>query len=79
MAIVLVRVSIAMMKHQGQNQLGKERAHFILQLSGYTPSPREVREETKGGRYLKAVSGAEVMEEECLLACSSWLVQSAFL
>ena len=31
------------------------------------------------GRNLEAGAGAEAMEGCCLLACSSWLVQPAFL
>jgi len=39
---VLARVSILVIKHN-QNQVGEERAYFILQSSARTPSPRNVK------------------------------------
>jgi hypothetical protein len=58
MNIVLVQVSIAVMKHPDQNQLGEERVYFILQLL----SSREVKTELKkelGGRnrYSRSCGG----------------------
>jgi hypothetical protein len=45
---VLVRVSIAVIKHDSQKQLRKERVCFSLELSGLTPSLREIRAGTQG-------------------------------
>lgn len=36
-----------MVRHHDQEQLGEERVDFSLQLSGHTPSLREVRSETQ--------------------------------
>jgi hypothetical protein len=41
---VLIRVSVAIRKDHGQNNLG----YFSLQLSGYTLSPKDVRVGTLG-------------------------------
>lgn len=39
-------VSVAVIKHGDQRQLGEERVHFILQLLGHTPSLTEVEAQT---------------------------------
>ena len=48
-------------KHHDQKLPGEDRADSSLQLSGHTPSLREVR----------VGADAEAMEGCCLLACSS--------
>lgn len=58
------------------NNLRKKGFLFSLQLSGHTPSPREVKTGTQG-RNLEAGSDAESMEECCPLDCSPWLTQPA--
>ena len=67
-----------MIKHQDPKQLGEGSAHFILRFSGYTPTPGEVGEGTQD-RSLEAGADVKATEEPCLLACSSWLAQLAFL
>lgn len=55
-----VRVSIALLKHYGQKQLGEEWPSFILQL--VSPSSREVRIGTQG-RNVESGTDAEAMED----------------
>lgn len=50
----------------------------IFHLTAGHPSSRKVKKGTQG-RILEAGDDAEVMEECCLLAYSSWLHQSDFL
>jgi hypothetical protein len=64
--------------HHNQNQFGEERISCILTLPGHIPPLKEVRKGTQS-RNLEAGAVAEAMEEYCLLACFSWLVQTAFL
>ena len=49
------------------------KVYFSLRLSGYTLGQRMSEQEHKAGIW-----GSE-LEERCLLACSSWLTQSAFV
>jgi hypothetical protein len=70
MHVVLLRTSIAVIKHNDQKELWKERLYFGLLLSGHTPQLREIGAETQG-RNLGAGTEAEAMEECCSLACSS--------
>jgi hypothetical protein len=63
----LVRISIAVIKHHDQNQLRKEENYFfIIQLIVHYPE-------------VKADTEVEAMEGCCLLSCSFWLAQPAFL
>lgn len=55
-------------KHHDQKQLAEEKAYLP-----YTSISKEQ------GRNLKAGTEEEAMEEHCLLACSSWVGQFAFL
>lgn len=69
-----------MIKHHDQNQLKKEGFYFILQFSGRTPSQRNDGTDIQTGQKLEA--GADIDRGHggcCLLACSLWLTQSAFL
>jgi hypothetical protein len=68
---VLARVSIAVMKHQDQKQLGEVKIYFSFQLSGHTPSLRK-------NRILEAGPDAVAMEEYCLLNFSLRFIYSAF-
>jgi hypothetical protein len=43
-----LRAAIGVVKHHNQKQVGKKRVSFSLQLSGHTPSMREVRAGTQG-------------------------------
>lgn len=61
-----------------QNQIGEERVYFSLQISGYRPSLRVVREGTQG-RDLEAGREVEFMEECCSLPCFLCLANFAFL
>jgi hypothetical protein len=40
-------LSVAVIKHHGQSQVGKERIYFILRLPDHNPSLREVRARTE--------------------------------
>lgn len=69
---VSVRVSMAATEHHEQKQLEEERAYFS------PPFHTTVRAGT-GDRNLEVCTEAGTMEECCLLACSWWLAQPAFL
>lgn len=59
-------VSVAMTEHREQRHLEEDRVHCRLQLSGHSPTLKEVR--------AGAQAGAEAMEGPCWfswLACSS--------
>jgi hypothetical protein len=79
---LVVRVSIAMIKPTWKSNrvsmcvcvLGGD--YFTLQLVG-SPSSRAVKTGIQD-RSTEAKTEAEVTEEQCLLACSLWLTQSAF-
>ena len=73
-----LRVSIAVIKHHGQSNLGKKMFPWFM-LPYHCSSLKEVRTGTKWGRNLEAGVDAEAMEGCYLLACSSWLAQTAFL
>lgn len=66
----LVRVFIAVIKHQGQKQLGKEQVYSSLQLSSHNPSPPP--KELGAGRDAEATKGCY------LLTHSSWLAEPGF-
>lgn len=72
--ILLVGVSLAVIKHRDPKQLveQKERVYFSLQPLGGMPTLMSRPE-------LEAETGAEAIEKGCSLACSSRLVQPAFL
>jgi hypothetical protein len=61
-------VPIAVIKHHDHKQLGKKRV--IIRLHSHTQSTIKG---TQGKNSSKAGTGAEAMEESCLLACSPWL------
>ena len=52
---VLVRVSIAMLKHKDQREVAEEIVYFNLQLSGHSPSLRGVTAGTEGGTCRQAL------------------------
>jgi hypothetical protein len=60
-------------KHCDQKHLGED-----YRVLHHSPSLREARTGTQG-RNLEAGADAEAMEGCCLLACSSWFSQSAFI
>jgi len=56
------------------------REGFIwLALPDHSPPPEKSGQELKQDCNLEAGADAETMETNCLLACSTWLVQLAFL
>lgn len=72
--IVLVRVTIGVMRHHDQEQVGKERVYLV-----YTSTPQFIikgcrKRNLKQGSMLEAGADAEDMEE-----CAYWLPQPAFL
>jgi hypothetical protein len=75
---VLARVSIAVNKHHDQSNL-RRKGLFGLHFHITLHYQRKSGQELKQGRSLEAGANAEAMEGCRLLACSSWLVQPAFL
>jgi hypothetical protein len=75
---VMVRVSITVIKHHIQSELGRKGFSWLILLHG-SPTLKEARQELKQGRNLEAGADAEAMGGCCLLACSSRLAQPAFL
>jgi hypothetical protein len=60
-------------RYHAQKQLGEKKNHLV-----YASTPLFITEERQG-RILEVGADAEAMEECCLLACSLWLSQLAFL
>ena len=73
-----LRVSIAATEQDDQGNLGKE-VYFSSHFQGIVHSRVKSRQELTQGRNLEAGTDAEAMEGCCLLACSPWLAQPAFL
>ena len=48
--VVLAEISISVIKHHDQNQLGKKRGYFRLQISGHTPPLKEIMTGTQAGQ-----------------------------
>ena len=75
---VCMWISIAVTKHYVQKQVGNEMGYLA-----YTSMTRlfitRSQRGTQRGRDPGGGTVAEAMEECCLLICSSWLPQSAFL
>jgi hypothetical protein len=69
-------VTIAMIKHHNQSNLG--RKEFIGFILPHHSSSSKSRQELKEGRNLEVVADTETMEEWCFLACSSWFAQPIF-
>lgn len=67
-SFVLVRVTIAVIKHYNQSNLGRNLGLFDLLF------PKS-GQELKQGCNLGAEVAAEAVEPCCLLACSLWLAQ----
>ena len=77
---VLVKVSTAVTKPYDQKEVEKERVCMTFTyFQIVVPHLRKPGQELKQSCNLEAGADAEVMEECCLLACSSWLAQPAFL
>lgn len=72
-----LRVSLAVMKHHNQKQVGEEIAYLSFTSILFIVGGSQVR--NSWGRNLEAGAEAEAIEECCLLACSSWLAQLSFL
>ena len=69
---ILVRVSTALTKPCDQKEVEKERVYMIFTyFQIVVPHLRKPGQELKQGRNLEEGADAEVMEECCLLACSS--------
>jgi hypothetical protein len=72
---VLARVSVAVVKHHDQKQLGEGMFPLVV----CSPASQEVRVGTPG-ISLEAGADAEASVEACyVLACSSWFAQRDFL
>lgn len=74
---VFVRVSVAVIQHQDQNQCGEGRVYFTS-TSLFFIKRRKDRNSSWIGTWSQ-----ELMQKlwrcTCLLACSSWFIQSIFL
>lgn len=70
---VLVNVSMTVIEHHDPKQLRKERVYFSFQLWGHSFLLIGVRAGTQGKTWSRGY------KECCLLACSLWFAQSAFL
>ena len=66
------------MKHHGQKQHGEEGV-YLPSMSEVTVYLGKSGQELKQGRDLEVGADAEAIEECCLLACSLWFAQPAFL
>jgi hypothetical protein len=64
-SVAVLGVSIAVIKHHDNKQLGVERVNFILHLRSYSIAEGSL------GRSLEAGADAEATEERCSLACSA--------
>lgn len=71
--VVVIFFLISAIKHLDQQQFRKERVYVA-----HTFVSQFITEERQNRKF-KAGTEAEGMEECCLLACSTWLVQSIFL
>jgi hypothetical protein len=72
------RVSIAMRNHRDQRDL-RRKGLVLLRVPYHSSSPKQWGQELKQGRHQEAGADAEAMGGCCLLVCSSWLAQPAFL
>jgi len=62
-----------------KKQVGEKRAFFGLHFLRTIHQGRKSGPKLKQGRILEAGADAEAMKGCCLLACSPWLAQPAFL
>lgn len=76
MTSALHKVSIAMIKHCHQEQLGGGKFFFNFHLGSY--SLREPGKKFKAGPWKEELE-AEAMEEHFILILLQWLTQFAFL
>lgn len=76
---IIVRASIAVIKHHGQKQLGNERVHLAYNFRVTLHHWWALGLELKGRKELGTRAEAEIMKECCSLACFPWLVQPPFL
>jgi hypothetical protein len=76
---VLVRVSIAAMKHHDQEASWRGKGLFSLHFHTADHHQRKSGLELTQGKNLEVGVDAEAVEECCLLTCFSWLAQPAFL
>jgi hypothetical protein len=77
--MLCLRVIIAVMKHHDQSNGFGEEWVYPVYFPHHSSSSKEIRTEFKQGRNPEAGADTEAMEGYCLLACSHWLAQSAFL
>ena len=66
--LVLIRISIAVMKHHNKSNLGR-KVFLSLTLPHHSPSLKEAKAGSQD-RNLEAGAEAEVIEEYCLHICS---------
>jgi hypothetical protein len=76
---VIVRVSIAAMKHYDQKASWGGKGLFCLSFHIAVQHQRKLGQELKQGRKLKAGADAKAVDGRCLLTCLPWLAQPAFL
>ena len=76
--LVLIRISIASMKHMTKASWGG-KGLFSLCFHVTVHHQRKSGQELKQGRNLEAGADTEAKKRYCLLAWSPWLAQPAFL
>lgn len=74
----LHRVTISVIKHHNQRNSGRKR-YIQLMVLNHNLSSSKVRTGIQVEKGSGSRADGEVMQGGCLLACSSWLAQSAFL
>jgi len=77
MASVLVRVTMAVMKHHDQRANWEGKGLLGLHFQIVVHHRRKSGQELTQDRNLEAGADAEAVEEGCLLACFPWLSQPA--
>ena len=76
---VLVRVTIAMMKHVTINKFVRKAVDLAYTSTLSFHHRRKSGQELEQSRNLKVGADAQAIGECCLRACFSWLAQPAFL
>jgi hypothetical protein len=66
---VLVRITIAMMKHRDQKQVGEVKVYVHFQITSTSLLITEGSQDRNSNKLLDAGAEAEAMEGCCLLAC----------
>lgn len=71
--------SVVVTKHHDQKQFWKERIHYSVQLYFRVYHWGKWGKKLKENKNLETKVDPQATEKCCLLACCSWLAQSAFI